>query len=100
MQSCSGQGESEGRKRGSFLRTARKKRRRITPGVQEPVCQNEGTDNGAEGMTAKTPDSRGASTPIREEKIEEAKKKKQNGDYDSQEVYQKIADRLMDLFGI
>jgi len=38
--------------------------------------------------------------PIRKEKVREAKKKKQNGDYDSQEVYRKIADRLIDLFGI
>lgn len=40
------------------------------------------------------------SAPIRKEKVKQAKKKKQNGDYDSQEVYKKIADRLMDLFGI
>ncbi len=42
----------------------------------------------------------GDSPAIRKEKVEEAKKKKQNGDYDSREVYKKIADRLMDLFGI
>ncbi len=40
------------------------------------------------------------SSPIRQEKVKEAKKKKQNGDYNSEEVYKKIADRLMDLFGI
>jgi anti-sigma28 factor (negative regulator of flagellin synthesis) len=40
------------------------------------------------------------SSPIRKEKVKEAKKKKQNGDYNSEEVYKKIADRLMDLFGI
>ncbi|MGB2768278.1 MAG: hypothetical protein WBC88_00955 [Candidatus Zixiibacteriota bacterium] len=49
---------------------------------------------------AKEPDSGGISTPIRKEKVEEAKKRKLNGDYDSQEVYRKIADRLMDLFEI
>jgi len=40
------------------------------------------------------------SSPIRKEKVKEAKKKKQNGDYNSEEVYNKIADRLMDSFGI
>ena len=38
--------------------------------------------------------------PVREEKVKEAKRKKQRGDYNNQEVYQKIADRLMDLFGV
>ena len=38
--------------------------------------------------------------PIRQEKIKEAKKKKQRGEYNSEEVYKKIADRLMDLFGV
>jgi anti-sigma28 factor (negative regulator of flagellin synthesis) len=42
----------------------------------------------------------GNSPPVREEKVEEAKRKKQNGEYDSEEVYGKIADRLIDLFGI
>jgi hypothetical protein len=39
-------------------------------------------------------------TPIREEKVKEARRKKQRGDYYNEEVYQKIADRLMDLFGV
>ena len=38
--------------------------------------------------------------PIREDKVKAAKIKKQRGDYSSEEVYRKIADRLMDLFGI
>lgn len=38
--------------------------------------------------------------PIREDKIRAAKIKKQRGDYSSEVVYRKIADRLMDLFGI
>jgi len=100
MLSCSGQGESEGKERDSFLRTARKKQRRMTPGVQEPIGRNEGIDSGAMDRAAKKPDSGGISTPVRKERVEEATRKKQNGDYDSQEVYQKIADRLMDLFGI
>jgi len=39
-------------------------------------------------------------SPIRQEKVEKAKRKKQKGDYNTQEVYRKIADRLMELFGI
>ncbi len=38
--------------------------------------------------------------PIRVEKVSAAKIKKQRGDYNSEEVYRKIADRLMVLFGI
>ncbi len=38
--------------------------------------------------------------PVRKDKVEKAKKRKSNGDYDSQEVYRKIAERLMDSFGI
>jgi len=38
--------------------------------------------------------------PVRKDRVEEARKKKQNGDYDNQEVYRKIAERLMDSFGI
>jgi hypothetical protein len=38
--------------------------------------------------------------PIREDKVKSAKIKKQRGDYSSEEVYRKIADKLMDLFGI
>jgi anti-sigma28 factor (negative regulator of flagellin synthesis) len=38
--------------------------------------------------------------PVRKEKIKEAKKKKQRGEYNTDEVYRKIADRLMDLFGV
>ena len=40
------------------------------------------------------------STPVRERKIRQAIRKKQRGDYNNEEVYQKIADKLMDLFGI
>jgi hypothetical protein len=100
MLSCSGQEESEGKKRDSFLRTARKKGGRMMPGEQEPVGRSERTDNGGAGWTAENCDSPGKPTPVRKERVEEATRKKQNGDYDSQEVYQKIADRLMDLFGI
>jgi hypothetical protein len=40
------------------------------------------------------------STPVRERKIKQAIRKKQRGDYNNEEVYQKIADKLMDLFGV
>jgi hypothetical protein len=40
------------------------------------------------------------SSPVRRNKVEEAKRKRKNGDYDSGEVYRKIAERLMDDFGI
>jgi hypothetical protein len=38
--------------------------------------------------------------PVRKDKVEKARKRKSNGDYDSQEVYRKIAERLIDSFGI
>jgi len=38
--------------------------------------------------------------PIRPEKVRAAKIKKQRGDYSKEEVYRKIADRLIDMFGI
>jgi hypothetical protein len=38
--------------------------------------------------------------PVRKDKVEKAKKRKSNGDYDNQEVYRKIAERLIDSFGI
>jgi anti-sigma28 factor (negative regulator of flagellin synthesis) len=41
-----------------------------------------------------------ASPSVRKDRVKEAKAKKQNGDYDSEEVHRKIADRLMELFGI
>ncbi len=40
------------------------------------------------------------SGPVRKEKVEEARRKRQNGDYDTREVYRKIAERLMDYFRI
>jgi anti-sigma28 factor (negative regulator of flagellin synthesis) len=40
------------------------------------------------------------STPVRKDRVEEAKKKRENGDYDIQEVYRKIAEKLIDSFGI
>jgi hypothetical protein len=48
----------------------------------------------ASDRTAGTPEG---SSPVRRSKIEEAKRKKQNGEYDSQEVYRKIAERLVEI---
>ena len=36
----------------------------------------------------------------REEKIKKAKEKRKKGYYDNQEVFSKVAQRLMDLFGV
>jgi hypothetical protein len=40
------------------------------------------------------------SSLTRKERVKEAKKKKQNGDYNNEEVYGIIADRLMEIFRI
>lgn len=40
------------------------------------------------------------SSLTRKEKVKKAKKKKQNGDYNNEEVYGIIADRLMEIFRI
>ncbi|UCB51779.1 MAG: hypothetical protein JSV10_07270 [Candidatus Zixiibacteriota bacterium] len=66
----------------------------------DPGRENEETDSRAFHRRGRKINSSDISAPTRQERVEEAKKKKLNGDYDSQEVYQKIADRLMDLFGI
>lgn len=84
MLECSGQGELEGRKEDLFFRSERERR----------------IDDDALKRMGKRRYPLSDSAPIRRQKVEEAKRKKQNGDYDSQEVYRKIADRLIDLFGI
>lgn len=53
----------------------------------------------SDGETRKADLSHGSAS-IRKEKVKEAERKKQNGEYYTEEVYKKIADRLMDLFGI
>lgn len=40
------------------------------------------------------------SSPLRKEKVREAIRKKQDGHYDSEEVYRRIAEKLIDHFGI
>jgi hypothetical protein len=66
----------------------------------DPERKNAQGDSRAFHKRGKKIDSSDISAPIRRERVEEAKRKRLNGDYDSQEVYEKIADRLMDLFGI
>ena len=41
-----------------------------------------------------------ADLSIRKDKIKEVKEKSQKGYYDNQEVFSKVAQRLMDLFGV
>jgi hypothetical protein len=53
--------------------------------------------NGSPNLKGKPPEK---TPPVRKDKVERAKKRKSNGDYDSQEVYRKIAERLIDSFGI
>ncbi len=62
---------------------------------QDPTTKTHTSDG--KMKKANLPDN---SSSIRREKVEDARKRQQNGDYDNQEVYQKIAERLMDLFGI
>jgi hypothetical protein len=41
-----------------------------------------------------------ADLSIREEKVKEAKEKRKKGYYDNQEVFSKVAQRLLNLFGV
>ncbi|MGB8657265.1 MAG: hypothetical protein WCE90_05715 [Candidatus Zixiibacteriota bacterium] len=55
---------------------------------------------GSTGDTTGETDLSLDSNPIREDRVKEARKKRQRGEYNNEEVYKKIAERLMDLFGI
>ncbi len=70
---------------------------RTDPILRQLKCRERGKGSGSCNPRAKPSDT---SPPVRKKKVEEAKKKKQNGDYDSREVYRKIAERLIDSFGI
>jgi hypothetical protein len=59
------------------------------------ASQTEG--NGSPHLKGKPSDKL---PPVRKDKVDKARKRKSNGDYDSQEVYRKIAERLIDSFGI
>jgi anti-sigma28 factor (negative regulator of flagellin synthesis) len=60
-------------------------------------CRERRKESGSGNPRAKPLDT---SPPVRKKKVEEAKKKRQNGDYNSREVYRKIAEKLIDSFGI
>ncbi|NIM99955.1 MAG: hypothetical protein GTO24_18340 [candidate division Zixibacteria bacterium] len=81
MPCSAGKGELENESRSDFL---------LPLGKENRVFDRE---------TRRVDLSRG-STSIRKEKVKEAERKKQNREYYTEEVYKKIADRLMDLFGI
>ena len=97
---CSGQGEPEGASKNRFFRWAGLKRNKGRGGSPIPGSKKEDVGSRVFHRRERKIDSSDMSIPIRRERVEEAKRKRLNGDYDSQEVYQKIADRLMDLFGI
>jgi len=95
----SGQAEPEKAQKNPFFCWAGGNRNRMT-NSPTPDGMNTKGDSRAFHKGGRKIDSSDASTPIRRDRVEEAKRKKLNGDYDSQEVYQKIADRLMDIFGV
>lgn len=85
----------------SFIRSVDKKTgKRTTRNRPESIDQDPTTRTHTSDGKMKKANLPDNSSSIRREKVEEARKKQQNGDYDNQEVYQKIAERLMDLFGI
>jgi anti-sigma28 factor (negative regulator of flagellin synthesis) len=99
MLECSGQGELEGKKENPFFRLESEKRMAARDNAGR-ASRKQRVDDDALKRMEKRRYPLSDSAPIRRQKVEEAKRKKQNGDYDSQEVYRKIADRLIDLFGI
>ncbi|KPL01225.1 MAG: hypothetical protein AMJ91_00810 [candidate division Zixibacteria bacterium SM23_73_3] len=101
MLSSSEKEEFEEKRESIFRLSSNKKTgKKISHILPRSKRQNQNTDkHTSDGITEKAGLS-DDSSPIRKEKVKEAKTKKENGDYDSQEIYQKIADRLMDLFGI
>ncbi len=101
MLSSSGKEEFDEKKENPFILPSRKKTgKKTTPILPQSECQEKIAENRTSDWITKKADLSDNSPPIRKEKVKEAKKKKQKGDYNSQEVYKKIADRLMDLFGV
>jgi hypothetical protein len=100
MVACSGQGEPERTKKDPFFCWAGMERSKERGSSPNPGRKSEDASSRVFHKRGRKIDSSDISAPIRRDRVEEAKRKKLNGDYDSQEVYQKIADRLMDLFGI
>ncbi len=91
--------EEEG-KSAYFLSGGKEIRNRIHRTI--PTTENTEKTSNHLPPKSRSETSRMMSKPdqIREDKVRAAKIKKQRGDYSNEEVYRKIADRLMDLFGI
>lgn len=101
MLASSGKEEFEDKKKNSVISAFGKKPgKKVTPILSPSECQDQKEDKHTSDRITKKAGLSGNSPPIRKEKVKEAKKKKQKGDYDSPEVYKKIADRLLDLFGV
>ncbi|MCK4403935.1 MAG: hypothetical protein KAW02_02480 [candidate division Zixibacteria bacterium] len=101
MSRPNGKEEFEDKKKSPAISSLEKKNGgKITPILPQSGCPDREADNRSADRIPPEVDLTDNSSPIRKKKVQEAKKKKQNGDYDSQEVYKKIADKLMDLFGI
>jgi hypothetical protein len=74
--------------------------RKTTENIRESKGQDQAADNRTADAKMKKADLPVSLSSVRSERVQEARKKRQNGDYDNREVYQRIAERLMDLFGI
>ena len=98
MLSSSGKEKFEEKKENPFVPSSGKKPgKKISRILPQSECQDKRADGHSSDKKADLSDN---SPPIRKEKVKEAKRKKQKGDYDNQEIYKKIADKLMDLFGV
>jgi len=88
----------DGKKENPFILSSGKKPEKK---ISRILPQSEGEDQKVDNQISdEKADFSDDSPPIRKEKVKEAKRKKQKGDYDNQEIYKKIADRLIDLFGV
>jgi hypothetical protein len=94
----SGKDNSKERNEDIFVYPGGKRMRRkvvhTSPGLNTGETKSKNLD------PTKNYDALHNSAPVRERKIKQAIRKKQRGDYNNEEVYQKIADKLMDLFGV
>lgn len=96
MTICGGKEEFQETRKAPFCPTPGRGPTSRASGVSgKSMRGKEGRQGRASDRTAGTSEG---SSPVRRSKIEEAKRKKQNGEYDNQEVYRKIAERLIDLF--
>ena len=101
MLSSSGKDKLEGKKENPFVWSSGKKtRKKIISVLPQSESQDQKAENRTSDRRAKQGELCHNSSSLRKEKVKEAKKKKEKGDYDTKEVYKKIADKLMDLFGV